>query len=600
MRLAELAARAGAERFVFASSCSMYGASGSATPVDESAPLAPLTAYAESKVRAERSLAALASDDFSPVSLRFATAYGASPRLRLDIVLNNLVGWAITTGAVRLQSDGSAWRPLIHVEDMARACLAAVEAPRELIHGEAFNTGDTRANYLVRDLALIVKDVVPGSEVTFAEGAGADPRSYQVDFSKIASTLEGFRCEWDARRGAEQLAAAYNAAGLDEAEFRGDRFTRLLRLKKLLAEHTVDDELRRLEPAGARAGSMIFTESDLAGAFIIDLERREDDRGFFARAFCQNEFAEHGLKPVIAQANVAYNRVAGHPARDALPVSAGGRDQARALHARRDPRHHRRPAAREPDLPAAHLGRARRGQPPRALRARAVRARLPDAGRRHRDELPGRRVLHARRRGRPRATTIRGSGSAGRCRSRSSRTRTRSWEPLRRRSSPSCARDEWRSTRDHRRHRTARPARPRAGRSASASSAPASWARASPTRSSTASRACASSAISNRQARPRGRGLPLRRPRRRVAGRHAGRSSRTRSRAGRPAVTEDAFLLCRSEHIDVSVEVTGAVEFGAHVVARGVQARQGRRADERRDRRDDRPDPAESTPTSTA
>ena len=255
VRLAELAARAGAERFVFASSCSMYGASGSATPVDESAPLAPLTAYAESKVRAERSLRALASDDFSPVSLRFATAYGASPRLRLDIVLNNLVGWAITTGAVRLQSDGSAWRPLIHVEDMARACLAAVEAPRELIHGEAFNTGDTRANYLVRDLALIVKDVVPGSEVTFAEGAGADPRSYQVDFSKIASTLDGFRCEWDARRGAEQLAAAYNAAGLDEAEFRGDRFTRLLRLKKLLAEHTVDDELRRLEPAGARAGT---------------------------------------------------------------------------------------------------------------------------------------------------------------------------------------------------------------------------------------------------------------------------------------------------------------------------------------------------------
>jgi nucleoside-diphosphate-sugar epimerase len=255
VRLAKLAREAGAERFVFASSCSMYGASGSGAPVDESAPLAPLTAYAESKVRSEVSLATLASDDFSPIFLRFATAYGVSPRLRLDIVLNNLVGSAVALGAVRLQSDGTAWRPLIHVEDMARACLAALEAPREVVHGEAFNTGDTGANYLVRDLALIVEDVVDGAEVTFAEGAGTDPRSYKVDFSKIASVLPGFRCEWDARRGAEALAAAYRAAGMDEALFTGDRFIRLARLRTLLAEGSLDDDLRWREQVAARGAA---------------------------------------------------------------------------------------------------------------------------------------------------------------------------------------------------------------------------------------------------------------------------------------------------------------------------------------------------------
>ena len=244
VRLAKVARAAGVERFVFASSCSMYGASGSGDAVDETAPLAPLTAYADSKVRAEHSLSRLASDGFSPVFLRFATAYGASPRLRLDIVLNNLVGWAVTTGSVRLLSDGRAWRPLIHVEDMASACAAVIVADREQVHSEAFNVGSTDANYLVRDLAAIAADVVPGTDVTFAEGVVADLRSYRVDFSKFADTIPAWRPEWDARRGADQLWRAYAAADLDTAAFDGDRFTRLARIRTLIDAGLLADDLR--------------------------------------------------------------------------------------------------------------------------------------------------------------------------------------------------------------------------------------------------------------------------------------------------------------------------------------------------------------------
>lgn len=251
VRLAEHARARRVERFVFASSCSMYGASGSELPIDETAPLAPLTSYAESKVRSERSLAELTTDAFSPVSLRFATAYGASPRLRLDIVLNNLVGWALTTGAVRLQSDGMAWRPLIHVQDMAAAIAAALAAPRAVIHGEAFNTGASDANYLVRDLARLVAETIPGVEVEFAEGAGADPRSYRVDFSKIDESLDEFRPAWDARRGAEELVNAYREAGMDEAMFAGDRFVRLSRLRTLMTDGRLDAQLRWGAPVEA-------------------------------------------------------------------------------------------------------------------------------------------------------------------------------------------------------------------------------------------------------------------------------------------------------------------------------------------------------------
>lgn len=242
--LAEAARAAGVERFIFASSCSMYGAAGGSDLIGEDAPLAPLTAYAVSKVRSEKSLAELLTDDFTVTSLRFATAYGVSPRLRLDIVLNNLVGWAITTGAVRLQSDGMAWRPLIHVEDMGSAIQAVLEAPREHVHGEAFNAGTVGANFLVRDLALVVAEAVGGVEVEFAADASPDLRSYRVDFSKIAETLDGFRPAWDPTRGAQQLVAAYRAAGMDEELFRSDRFTRLLRIRTLQADGRLDGSLR--------------------------------------------------------------------------------------------------------------------------------------------------------------------------------------------------------------------------------------------------------------------------------------------------------------------------------------------------------------------
>jgi nucleoside-diphosphate-sugar epimerase len=249
--LARAAREAGVERFVFASSCSMYGAQGGDGKVDETAPLQPLTAYAESKVRSEEELAPLASDGFSPVFMRNATAYGASPRLRLDIVLNNLVGWAYTTGDVKIMSDGSPWRPLVHVQDIARATAALLAAPRDLVHGEAFNIGGANENYQVRDLGEIVRETVPGSQVAYAGSGDPDPRSYRVDFGKFAAAFPDFRFEWDARRGAAELLDAYRAADLGDEELAGDRFIRLRRLRLLLENGSLDDDLR-WQPAEAR------------------------------------------------------------------------------------------------------------------------------------------------------------------------------------------------------------------------------------------------------------------------------------------------------------------------------------------------------------
>jgi nucleoside-diphosphate-sugar epimerase len=244
VELARVAKEAGVRRFVFASSCSMYGAAEGDAALTEEAPLRPLTPYAESKVAAEHALAELAGDGFSPVSMRNATVYGLSPRLRLDIVLNNLVAWAHTTGAIQLQSDGSSWRPLVHVRDVARASLALLEAPDDLVSGEAFNIGSAEQNYRIRDLAEIVHDRLPECEVTFAEGASPDPRSYRVDFAKFSSAFPECRFEWTAERGADELALAYEEVGLTFDDFQGHRFIRLGQLRRLLDADALDPELR--------------------------------------------------------------------------------------------------------------------------------------------------------------------------------------------------------------------------------------------------------------------------------------------------------------------------------------------------------------------
>jgi nucleoside-diphosphate-sugar epimerase len=244
MRLAQAAKQAGIERFLFASSCSLYGAAGSAG-VAEDADLFPVTPYGEAKVMAEKELSMIADDSFSPTYLRNATAYGASSRLRLDIVVNNLTAVAMTTGEVRLESDGSPWRPLVHIEDISRAFLAALEAPRELVHNQAFNVGRQKDNVQVRNIAEMVREAVHGSNVSFADSAGPDLRNYRVDFAKLSETFPDLKLTWELRDGIDEMVMAFAKYRLSYDDFRSSRFVRLRRIRDLLSLGYVDGMLRR-------------------------------------------------------------------------------------------------------------------------------------------------------------------------------------------------------------------------------------------------------------------------------------------------------------------------------------------------------------------
>ncbi|MEL7297284.1 MAG: SDR family oxidoreductase [Pseudomonadota bacterium] len=243
VQIAKAAKQAGTQRFVFASSCSMYGKAGDDV-LDESATFNPVTAYAKSKVLVEQEVSAMADDNFSPTFMRNATAYGVSPRMRFDLVINNLVAWAMTTGKILMKSDGTPWRPLVHIEDISLAVICALNAPRDVAHNLAVNVGTNTENYQMRDLAQMVKDTVPNCDIEYAEGASPDERCYRVNFDKIRDVFPDFKPRWTALKGVEQCYESYNRYGLNADDYEGIKFKRIAHIKHLIAEGKLTDELR--------------------------------------------------------------------------------------------------------------------------------------------------------------------------------------------------------------------------------------------------------------------------------------------------------------------------------------------------------------------